>query len=105
MYVLNPEINSNKLQKYGFSRLLTLNKPVYKKNIVLRMNIENDDNGKPVFEFEVWDSDKRELYYPYYYYEFGRNSVLETVKRNVKKEINRLVKDEILREVNNEKDC
>lgn len=105
MYRLNPEVNANKLQKYGFSRLLTLKTPVYKKNIVLRMNIENNENGKPEFEYEVWDSGKRQLYYPYYYHEFGRDSVLETVQKNVKEELKRLVREGILLEVNNEKDC
>lgn len=105
MYILNPEINTNKLHKYGFSRLLMLNISVYKKSIVMRMNIENDESGKPKFEYEVWDYGKRQLYYPYYYHEFGRDSVLETVQKNVRKELKRLVRDEILLEVSDEEDC
>ena len=105
MYRLNPEVNANKLQKYGFSRLLTLKTPVYKKSIVMMMNIENDETGKPKFEYEVWDYGKRQLYYPYYYHEFGRDSVLETVQKNVRKELKRLVRDEILLEVSDEEDC
>lgn len=105
MYVLYSDVTTNKLLKYGFSRLLTLNIPVYKKSIILHMNIENDETGKPKFEYEVWDYGKRQLYYPYYYHEFGRDSVLETVQKNVRKELKCLVREGILLEVNNEKDC
>lgn len=104
-YILNSKLSLNQLQGYGFSKYFILRKSVYKKNIFLKMYIENNEDGKPEFNYIVWDSAHEELYYPYYYHEFGRDSVLETVQKNVKKELKRLVREGILVEVNNEKDC
>lgn len=95
-YKLTKNATKNLLVVNGFyHNRKTVN--VYKNLIIMKMYIENDENGKPCFYYEIFDVCNNTLYSPYYMGGNNTNLVLNEVKRNVKKELDKLIDAKILR--------
>lgn len=84
------------VSKGNFSSNYILNKYVYKKFILLRLRIESDKENELVFYYDIWDCNNKCRYTPFYYDEYGKNLVLHEVKKNVKREMKRLMRLGIL---------
>lgn len=96
-YKLRKNVDRKALLKNGFNSNYRKNIYVYKNMILLRMCIENNENGVPEFFYDVYDIDNGTLYYPYYAGVHYKNHVLDEVSKNVDEELKKLIKDNILR--------
>lgn len=96
-FKLTKYATKERLADNGFYRGNRKTVNVYKNLIQLKMYIENDEDNKPCFCYEVWDVCNCCFYYPYYTGSDNINLVLDEVRNNVKQELDKLIQAKILR--------
>lgn len=96
-FKLTKEATNKKLSDCGFNYNNRKVVNVYKNLIQLKMYVENDEDGKPCFYYDVYDVCNCCLYSPYYMGSNNTNLVLDEVNNNVKKELDKLLEAKILR--------